>query len=605
MTRRTRLVYLFLGLAIAAGFILWPLHTPLKSPAWKTLGELPVKEAGRIKPLDSVARNTLLSLSGRQTLPGPNGTLSALEWLMAANITPEEADTWPVFLIRNNPPLLSFLSLETTGKSRFSFRELAPKLTAIEEQAKLAQTLESYQRSPFQRSVITLHQQLTRYLQLKNSFGLGDNFPFTQTILRYDKLMPAAEKALTNSAELTQTEAENLRQLFVLLQVSEYLHQTALILPIPPNPPFAKEWETMGGAMINAFRTHRMNPALFAWSDFIEKYQSGNETVWSPAISAYQEWLSSRYPAIARKAALEAVFNRLEPFYSAMLLYVLAAVLIVIGWAGAGRFLLPLAYSVGGVTFLIHTASLGFRIWLLGRPPVTNLYSSAIFVGWIAVLLGLLLEKRLKNGIILLAGCITGSITLLIAHHLATMGETMEVMQAVLDSNFWLSTHVITITIGYAGAIVAGTTAILYILLGIFTRKLTPELKKSLTGLIFGTLCFTLFFAFVGTVLGGIWADQSWGRFWGWDPKENGALMIVLWVAIVLHARLGGLIRKKGLVLMTVFGNMVVAFSWFGVNMLGVGLHSYGFMERGVFWLSTFMISQVVILLIGILPHRK
>src|SRR5437763_1739057 len=85
---------------------------------------------------------------------------------------------------------------------------------------------------------------------------------------------------------------------------------------------------------------------------------------------------------------------------------------------------------------------------------------------------------------------------------------------------------------------------------------------------------------FVGTVLGGIWADQSWGRFWGWDPKENGAVLIVLWCAIILHARWGGFIRQRGLMVMAIFGNVVTSFSWFGVNMLGVGLHSYGFMQK-------------------------
>ena len=106
----------------------------------------------------------------------------------------------------------------------------------------------------------------------------------------------------------------------------------------------------------------------------------------------------------------------------------------------------------------------------------------------------------------------------------------------------------------------------------------------------------------VGTVLGGIWADQSWGRFWGWDPKENGALLIVLWCAAILHARRGGWIRERGLMNMAIFGNIVTAFSWFGVNMLGVGLHSYGFMEAGFKWIVIFAVSQVAIIALGLLP---
>ena len=121
----------------------------------------------------------------------------------------------------------------------------------------------------------------------------------------------------------------------------------------------------------------------------------------------------------------------------------------------------------------------------------------------------------------------------------------------------------------------------------------------------FGIVCFSLFFSFIGTVLGGIWADQSWGRFLGWDPKENGALMMVLWAAIMLHAKLGKFVHEKGFMIAAVFGNIITSFSWFGVNMLGVGLHSYGFMEKTFLWLFAFILSQLTIIMFGIIPTRK
>jgi hypothetical protein len=93
----------------------------------------------------------------------------------------------------------------------------------------------------------------------------------------------------------------------------------------------------------------------------------------------------------------------------------------------------------------------------------------------------------------------------------------------------------------------------------------------------YGVVCFAMFLSFTGTVLGGIWADQSWGRFWGWDPKENGALLIVLWNALILHARWGGMVKQRGLAVLTVVGVMVTGWSWIGTNQLGVGLHAYGF----------------------------
>jgi cytochrome c biogenesis factor len=127
-------------------------------------------------------------------------------------------------------------------------------------------------------------------------------------------------------------------------------------------------------------------------------------------------------------------------------------------------------------------------------------------------------------------------------------------------------------------------------------------LGKALGKMVYAVICFATLFSFVGTVLGGIWADQSWGRFWGWDPKENGALMIVLWNALILHARWGGLVRERGLMNLAVFGNIVTSFSWFGVNMLGIGLHSYGFMDAAFKWLMAFIASQAVIIAVGLLP---
>ena len=121
--------------------------------------------------------------------------------------------------------------------------------------------------------------------------------------------------------------------------------------------------------------------------------------------------------------------------------------------------------------------------------------------------------------------------------------------------------------------------------------------------MVYGVVCFGLLASFVGTILGGIWADQSWGRFWGWDPKENGALIIVLWNSLILHARWGGLVRQRGLMALAVFGNVVTAWSWFGVNMLGVGLHSYGFMDSAFWWLAAFMGTQLLAILLAGMPR--
>jgi len=254
--------------------------------------------------------------------------------------------------------------------------------------------------------------------------------------------------------------------------------------------------------------------------------------------------------------------------------------------------------------FVIHTAGLLIRMYLQGRPPVTNLYSSAIFVGWGIVVLCLFLERIYRNGIASLCASAAGFTTLLIAYNLQLDGDTLEMLRAVLDTNVWLATHVVVVTLGYSATFLAGLLGIIFILRGLVSRSFSVDLAKSLSRMTYGVVCFATLFSLVGTILGGIWAHQSWGRFWGWDPKENGALLIVLWNAILLHARWGGYVRERGIAVMAVFGNIITSLSWFGVNMLGVGLHSYGFMDQAFGVLLAFIASQLVIIGLGLLPHR-
>jgi ABC-type transport system involved in cytochrome c biogenesis permease subunit len=234
---------------------------------------------------------------------------------------------------------------------------------------------------------------------------------------------------------------------------------------------------------------------------------------------------------------------------------------------------------------------------------VTNLYSSAIFVGWGIVVLCLFLERIYRNGVASLCASAAGFTTLLIAYNLQLDGDTLEMLRAVLDTNVWLATHVVVVTLGYSATFLAGLLGIIFILRGLISRSFSVDLAKSLNRMTYGVVCFATLFSLVGTILGGIWADQSWGRFWGWDPKENGALLIVLWNAIILHARWGGYVRERGIALMAVFGNIITSLSWFGVNMLGVGLHSYGFMDQAFGVLLAFIAGQLVIIGLGLIPQ--
>ena len=303
------------------------------------------------------------------------------------------------------------------------------------------------------------------------------------------------------------------------------------------------------------------------------------------------------------KIRYEAFFNHFEPCYHATVLYVGAFVLAALAWLGWSGPLNRASFGLLVTAFCLHFFVLISRIYISGRPPVTNLYSSAIFIGWAAVLFGLGLELVYRIGIGNVIASVIGFASLLIAHFLGGDGDTFAVLQAVLDTQFWLATHVVCITLGYSATYVAGLLGVIFVLRGVLTRSLRPSTRKELSRMIYGTLCFAILFSFVGTVLGGLWADDSWGRFWGWDPKENGALIIVLWNAMVLHARRGGLVKQRGLAILAVAGNIAVSWSWFGVNELGIGLHSYGFTEGVLKALGIFVATQLALVAIGLLPE--
>ena len=304
------------------------------------------------------------------------------------------------------------------------------------------------------------------------------------------------------------------------------------------------------------------------------------------------------------KLNAERMFNRLEPFFKILCCYVGVFLLVCLGWAlNSPRVLAGVRWAALCV-FVLHTVALFARMWVEGRPPVTNLYSSAVFVAWGAVLVGLLTERFLRNGIGSAVAAMVGFASLIIAHHLSMGGDTMKTMEAVLDSNFLLTVHVVPITLGYSAMFVAGLLAALWLVLralGRVTRAQAAAAERA----VYGVVCFATLLTFMGTMLGGVWADQSWGRFWGWDPKENGALVIVLWCAIFLHARWGRLLGTTGLMQLAVLGNVITAASWFGTNLLGIGLHSYGFSDKGFLWLCAFWVSQLLVVALGWLPGRE
>jgi ABC-type transport system involved in cytochrome c biogenesis permease subunit len=583
---------------------------PTKNPGAFDLvgfGRLPTLVNGRLKPLDTVARTTLLTTQGRQRVTTPDGrSLTPEAWLLDMLFHSDRADTYQTFEIVH-PDLLTLVNLspeDGAGKKRFSIAQLHKSLPELERQANLADGVESPVRTPFQAAVIKLRDNIVLYQHLQDSLVPPGVENYLDRAVRFSATIPAGLEALRLQRAGQPHDAALTKSLLDLSGTFASLEQLGYLLPIPPetgaDAPAA--WKNAGSSLQASLVDGRVNPAVTTYAELGLAWRTASPEAFNAAVAVFRTRLEGAIPARLLKCDVEARFNSAQPFYTSMLLYVAAFLLAVVSWLKWPQALGRAAFWLIAVAFILASAGIAARMWLENRPPVTNLYSSALFVGWGAVALCLVLEAVYKNAIGSVAAGLIGFATLLIAHHLSLGGDTMEMMRAVLDSNFWLATHVVTVTVGYAATFLAGFLALIYMLRGVLTRSLDGKTADALARMVYGIVCFATLFSFVGTVLGGIWADQSWGRFWGWDPKENGALIIVLWNSLVLHARWGGLVKARGLMSLAIFGNIVTAWSWFGVNMLGVGLHSYGFMDSAMWWLIAFVGTQLAVMLIGALP---
>jgi len=573
-------------------------------------GRLPTLVNGRVKPLDTVARTTLLVTQGRQRVTTADGrTLAPDEWLLDVLFRPDLANTYPTFEIVH-PDVLTLFDLtpeQGAGKKRFAIAQLAKGFAELERQAKLADEVESGVRTAFQRAVIQLRDNIILFQRLQNSLVAPGVDGYLEKVVGLEKTLPAAVEAL-KAQRAGQPHDEAGPKL--LLEMSQYfgaIDSLGYLLPVPPetDAESSSAWKSAGASLQDSLVTGRIAPAALTYATAGIAWRDRQPEAFNASVHAYRTRLDGTIPRLLAKCDVEARFNSSQPFYTSMSLYVAAFLLAVFSWLRWPDALGRAAFWLVAVAFVVASAGIATRMWLEGRPPVTNLYSSALFVGWGAVALCLALEYFYRNAIGSVAAGLIGFGTLIIAHHLALTGDTLEMMRAVLDSNFWLATHVVTVTVGYAATFLAGFLALIYVARGVFTRSLDANTADALARMIYGIVCFATLFSFVGTVLGGIWADQSWGRFWGWDPKENGALIIVIWNSIILHARWGGMVKQRGLAGLAIFGNIVTSWSWFGVNMLGVGLHSYGFMDAAFWWLIAFVASQVAFIALAAVPAAK
>jgi ABC-type transport system involved in cytochrome c biogenesis permease subunit len=559
---------------LAAIYLLAMMAPPAESANNMRLDEfaaLPLEDDGRVKPYDTLARTSLMIISGKQTFVDENkNSQPAIRWLLdvmtSGPMFQEAADKQggPRFSLAglrhrvfriDNPEVVALLGLKRREGSRFSYLEMQDRFDKLDQESKRIEQKDVKTLTPYEKGVHDLVLHVKLFLKLANW----------------------------------------MKSLYVL----------------PPTSA-DDDWQTFQEASAEA----DIKTAAAGVPTIVTAYAHNDAKAFNDEVESFRKQLNGQRDAEVKRGEVETFFNHFEPFFQCSILYVFVFLLACFSWLAAigsslsgseqGRnWWQPLrraALWLAVLTLVFHTAALLTRIYLQGRPPVTNLYSSAVFIGWGCVGLCLVLERLFPISVGNAVAGFCGAATMFVAHYLGSDGDTMALLQPVLDTNFWLATHVTCVTLGYVATFVAGFLGIVYITAGVLTPYLNRSLSKILSQMLYGVICFATLLSFTGTVLGGIWADQSWGRFWGWDPKENGALLIVIWNALILHARWGGMIKQRGMAVLAVVGNIVTGWSWFGTNQLGVGLHAYGFNDTLAVGLVIFWATQAAVICLGLLP---
>ena len=578
------------------------------------VSDIPIQEGGRIKPLDSFARNQSLAFYGKRKIKHEN--LSAIDWLLNLFTHPEKGLDQKVFNLRN-PEVVNALGLTWTNNfHKYSYNELFP---GIEKQLPLIREIfekKEVDRDVFESQLVEIYQNVMKFREIVSSLSCllplfsvydsdlasslhvepGQLISYAHVMSHRGSLFETSQGIITKpESEWSISEKEIALLLYNLQQTSSDDFANALKI-IPPSKNdssglWLSPWELFDGRLIEP---HQDKIIKSLESYLLARFENNIENQ-NIALSSYKTGLISHVGKKVDFSILskERWLNEADLFTNSLVFYLLGFILLGISWMIKPVIFKNVAFCSIIIGFCLHTLGIYLRMVIMSRPPISTLYETVIFVGVVIVLISLIIEYIRKDGLGIFIGSISGSLLHYVGFGYAADGDTLEMLVAVLNSNFWLATHVTTIILGYGTSLMAGLIGHIYLIEKIRVPKDSVRLK-SIYNNMFGVTLIALFFTLFGTILGGIWADQSWGRFWGWDPKENGALLIVLWQLMMVHMRLSGLAKPDKFALGMVLNNIVVIMAWFGVNLLSIGLHSYGFASGIAVNLILFTLFEIV-----------
>ncbi|MFZ2287378.1 MAG: c-type cytochrome biogenesis protein CcsB [Bacteroidales bacterium] len=271
------------------------------------------------------------------------------------------------------------------------------------------------------------------------------------------------------------------------------------------------------------------------------------------------------------------IFEKLFPYYATVgLIMIFTIITVIIRGKGKAGLLLKVLTGLVAAGFLFHTLGLAIRWYISGHSPMSNGYESMLFISWVTVLAGFIFSR--KSLLTLAATSVLAGLTLMVAH-LSFMDPEITNLVPVLRS-YWLTLHVSVITGSYGflglGAILGLIVLVMMLFVSDASRERIGSVIDEVTVINYRAVTLGLYFLTIGTFLGAIWANESWGRYWGWDPKETWSLITIIVYTLVTHSRMIPGMKDVYLFnLLSLFAFSSVLMTYFGVNYYLSGLHSY------------------------------
>jgi cytochrome c-type biogenesis protein CcsB len=540
---------------------------------FKQWGLLATQDGGRRKPIDTFAKETLIRITGKSAYTDNSGRKwQPNDFVLSALLETHDWKNEPMVLVSSGK-LKEQLGFDKTQR-RFSFAQLAGS-TELQRLANEAQSLKRAEKP------------LDRVQQ--EALGVSDRFTLFARVIDGSAL---------------------------------------LIVPAPTNE--TDPWVEPAG-WSKFYSEAQFAPVQTQLQTAATAYVNGDGFNFSRAANQLRDNLRGLSPSIypqERRLRLESFYNHFEAFYRAVWCYGIAFVVLLIAHlrrnathraaatavtasvreasSWKGRTLQNIGVGVALLALVFHASGIVMRCMIAGRPPVTNMYESIIWVSFAVTFFGMIFFMRYRAPVYLLAALPVTLIALLLVHQMPiAMPSSIDPLVPVLRDNFWLTIHVLTITLSYAAFALAMGFG--HILLWRYARN--PAAARADAPMhfwLYRVLQLGVLLLAAGTILGGVWANYSWGRFWGWDPKETWALIALLCYILALHGRLAGWWTQFGLAVASVVCFLAVLMAWYGVNfVLGKGLHSYGFGIGGETYVATFIVLDLLFVAFAIWRYRS